>query len=133
VKNTAERWILVVDDATEMRWLLERLLKRAGWSVQTASTGAEALSLLQTHKFDAILLDWRLPDTTGSELAKTIKTIDPSLPIIMVSGSDLGDRTVHQAYADGVIDCFVAKPFLHQEILDAVESAMSCKRGVIAT
>jgi len=128
VKNTEERWIIVVEDATEMRWLLERLLKRAGWSVQTASTGAEALSLLQTHKFEAMLLDWRLPDATGSELAKTIKEIDPSLTVIMVSGSDLGDKTVHQAYADGVIDCFVAKPFMHEEILQAVESAMARKK-----
>lgn len=120
--DKCERWIMVVDDAAEMRWLLERLLRRSGWSVKTATNGAQALSLLKGHKFAAVLLDWRLPDTVGSELARTIKTIDPSIAVIMVSGSDLSDATVHKAYAEGIVDYFIAKPFMHAEVLRAVDS-----------
>jgi len=120
---------MVVDDAAEMRWLLERLLKRVGWSVQAASTGGEALSLLESRAFAAVLLDWRLPDMVGSQLARTIKGIDSSIAIIMVSGSDLNDSTVHKAYAEGIIDCFVAKPFMHAEVLQAVESVGSSKKA----
>ena len=57
--------VLVVDDEESVRDLLRDALVEAGWAVDTAGTGAEALQLIKDNLYDAAVLDFALPDTNG--------------------------------------------------------------------
>ncbi len=80
--------VLVVDDNDDNRYTLTRRLKREGYeNVSTANDGREALELLQSKKFDLVLLDIMMPELTGYEVLERLKA-DPELrhiPVIMIS------------------------------------------------
>jgi two-component system response regulator HydG len=118
-----------VDDEPDMRWLLARVFQRAGWLVRTSGSGAEALSCMEKSKFTAIVIDWRLPDMDGTELTEKIKEIDPSTAVVMISGCDPKDKSIRKAYSEDLIECFLAKPFIHEHVLRSVELAVSRKKG----
>jgi len=77
--------VLLVDDEMLIRYSLQRLLKREGFSIITAETGREALRQFDQEKPDIVILDVRLPDTSGLTLLKTIKEISPSVTVVMVT------------------------------------------------
>jgi PAS domain S-box-containing protein len=79
--------VLVVEDDERDAELLARALSSAGYSVVTARTGVEALSMYQDHDFDAVTLDVRLPDMSGLEVLQRIRRGDksPDIPIIVVT------------------------------------------------
>ncbi|MBI5251802.1 MAG: response regulator [Desulfomonile tiedjei] len=117
---------LIVDDEPDMCWLLEHLLEREAYSVMKASSGREAMKLMESHKFGLAFVDLKLDDMEGLELAHRFKLADPSLRIVMVSGFCYrDDPTVQKALADGLICDFIPKPFLHAEIIKSIESARS--------
>lgn len=119
-----EQLFLIVDDEPDMCWLLEHLLKREAYSVMKASSGQEAMKLMETHTFCLAFVDLKLHDIEGLELARCFKRVDPSLRIIMVSGFCYrDDPTVQEALADGLICDFIPKPFLHEDIVRSIESA----------
>ena len=65
--------ILVVDDIDLIRHLLHEVLTRMGHNVTLACNGTEALNLCQAHRFDLIILDYRMPGMNGLEVAKRLK------------------------------------------------------------
>ncbi|HEX2251464.1 MAG TPA: response regulator [Gemmatimonadales bacterium] len=86
--------ILVVDDEAMLRRLMVRALIEAGYLVQEASDGRSGLDLARAAPipFDLVITDSRLPGLSGPDLVKQLREVDPSLPIINVSGSH-GERT----------------------------------------
>jgi len=78
--------ILVLDDERDWRRANERTLTRAGFSVQTASTGEEALGFLGAESFHMAVLDINLPDCDGSELVAKVKAVSPGTAVIMLTG-----------------------------------------------
>lgn len=118
-----DKLFLIVDDEPDMCWLLEHLLKRETYSVKKASSGLEAITLMETHKFRLAFVDLKLDDMEGLELARRLKRAAPSLKVIMVSGFCYkDDPTVQKALADGLICDFIPKPFLHSDIVRSIES-----------
>src|SRR5688572_2081503 len=82
------RTVLVVDDTDANRYAVSRWLRGAGYDVIEAATGAEALEQARTHP-DLMVLDVRLPDTSGFEVLRTLRA-DPMLaeiPVIHLSAS----------------------------------------------
>lgn len=80
--------ILIADDSPSIRRLLETILKSKGYSVLIASDGREALKLAFDNDVDAIIADHEMPNLSGSELFRILKT-DPekqNIPRIMISG-----------------------------------------------
>ena len=77
--------VLLVDDEMLIRYSLQRLIEREGFSVITAESGLEALRQFEQEKPDIVILDIRLPDTSGLTLLKTIKEISPSVTVVMVT------------------------------------------------
>lgn len=112
---------LIVDDEPDMCWTLEHILRQKGYASRTALTGAEALSLMETQTFRLAFLDAKLPDIEGLELARSIHTLAPEMPIVMVSGYYYKDNAaIEKARKEGLIQDFVGKPFDHEEILKVV-------------
>ncbi len=120
----APQMILIVDDEPDMCWALEHLLHEQGLPTRTALSAGEALRLIARQRFAHILLDAKLPDMDGLELARQILRRAPDTRIIMLSGYFYRDDvTIQEAIARGVIKGFISKPFLRAEVLEAVQAA----------
>jgi adenylate cyclase len=116
--NGGTATVLAVDDSADNRELLGRYLAREGHTVLAASSGAEALQLLQEEAVDVVLLDLIMPGMDGSEVLKHIKENSAwrAIPVIVISG---------RQDMDGIISCIEAgaddylfKPF-NQVLLQA--------------
>ena len=79
--------LLCIDDDADSREMLGTLLGLALIEARTVGTATEALSLLQTERFDLYLTDARLPDIDGFELCRRIRDFDPNAPILFFSGA----------------------------------------------
>ncbi len=79
--------VLLVDDEPGIRLALQRVLISAGFDVVLASSGAQALELIHTGRcIDAILTDLEMPGMHGSELIRNVRTFDPQVPIVVLTG-----------------------------------------------
>jgi CheY-like chemotaxis protein len=108
--------ILVVEDDDATRGFYEDLLMMEGYRVVSAATGQSALARMAAHPIDAIVLDYRLPDTTGEEVCRQMRTIVASkVPILMVT-ADQSPGLEDQARAAGAT-AFLAKPFDPDDLL----------------
>lgn len=113
---------LIVDDEPDMCWALEHILRRSGLGTMKALSGQEALDLLKRRRFSLAFLDAKLPDLDGLEVARRMRQTDPELRIILVSGYFFrDDLAIQQALSQGVIQGFISKPFLEEEILQALK------------
>jgi DNA-binding NtrC family response regulator len=117
---------LIVDDEPDMCWALEHILKRCGTLSRKALSGKEALGLVKSERFRLAFVDAKLSDMEGLELARRIRKADADIRIVMISGYFYReDPDVSEALAEGLISGFIGKPFLHDEIRKAIESARS--------
>jgi CheY-like chemotaxis protein len=78
--------ILCVDDEENALILRRMVLEKSGFEVLTASSAREAQEVLATRSVDLILSDQLMPGITGTELARTVKTMYPQIPFVLVSG-----------------------------------------------
>ena len=105
--------ILVVEDERDIRDLLRRYLERAGHSVLTSGTGAEALRLLEDGSTDLVLLDLGLPDVDGFDVLRLATTLGVSV-IALTARSSVEDRILG---LEKGADDYVTKPFSPQEVV----------------
>ena len=114
--------ILIIDDEPDMCWALKHLLEKNGFLTTNAANGGEALDLLTSGSFRGAFLDAKLPDIEGLELARQFREKAPQMRIILISGYFYNDDVaVEKALGEGLICGFIAKPFLHEDILKAVK------------
>ena len=78
--------VLVVDDDTGLQGMFKLFLKKQGFSRIVVGTGKEAIAAMQKQKFELCFLDLQLPDTTGDEIYKVAKDIQPDMPIVIITG-----------------------------------------------
>ncbi len=78
--------VLIVDDDAPVARALSRLLKRSGFEVAQAGSGAEALTLLETFAADIVLSDYRMPAMNGAELLEIVRERYPAALRIIISG-----------------------------------------------
>lgn len=116
--------ILVVEDEIEVMRILKRILEGAEYSVTTAGSGDEALEVFQSGgRFDLLLTDVVMPgELQGPALAKAIRSIDPNIPCIFLSGY-ASEATVH---GNGLkpSDIRLMKPVSRSDLLIAVSKAL---------
>jgi DNA-binding response OmpR family regulator len=95
--------ILSIDDNKMLNMMRQKVLGLSGFDCDLAYTAEQALAMVITCDYDAILLDYYLPGTTGLQVASTIKTLRPTPPIIVVTGEDLYERceAVHSYVVKG--------------------------------
>jgi DNA-binding response OmpR family regulator len=118
--------ILVVDDETEIRKMLVRLLTRSGHHVVEADKGLSALRLVKERHPDLIVLDAMLPEVHGVEIARRIKGSQRygQIPIIMISAVYRGWRYAEDLKQSCGVEHFIEKPFRIAEVLAAVDACL---------
>jgi DNA-binding response OmpR family regulator len=116
--------LLVVDDDDAVRSLICATLRDEGYEVTGAGDGHEALALLDHHRFDAIVLDMRMPGLDGWGLALELRLQGLALPTVAVTGYTDARRWAEEIKAD----CYLRKPFEHEELLAAVRAALERAR-----
>ena len=115
---------LVVDDSITMRRVTQRLLERRGAKVFTARDGLDAITVLQEHLVDIILLDIEMPRMDGYQLATHVRNDSKlkHLPIIMIT-SRSGEKHRAKAIEIGVND-YLSKPYQESQLVAAIEALL---------
>jgi PAS domain S-box-containing protein len=118
--EAASARVLVVDDEAEIADLMREMLESAGYEVATAESGAVALELLETARFDAIVSDLRMPDMDGAALWRAVGQRHPALVrrMLFVTGDTLSPdaRAFLEASRCNALD----KPFAKHDLLERV-------------
>jgi adenylate cyclase len=119
--------VLAVDDQPTNLRLLDAVLTPRGHRVVTASSGAEALALLETEDVDLVLLDIVMPEMDGHEVCRRIRSTAATefLPVVMITASGTEQRL---AALESGADDFITKPFDQSELLARVASLARIKR-----
>ncbi len=115
--------VLIADDSELVRKTLSRIVGRLGYHPVAASGGNEALSLLQSSPFDALLLDITMPGKDGIEVLRFVMENNHALPVIMVSGSGDIDQVV-QCLKMGAYD-YLTKPVDARRLQTVLKNAFS--------
>jgi CheY-like chemotaxis protein len=112
--------ILVVEDSGELRELLGIMLASWGWHTSLAESGRKALDKLAHETPRVILMDMRMPDMSGFELATILKKHRGYRNIPLLAATALADRSARQRCLAAGCDDFIAKPFA----FDALETRL---------
>src|SRR5581483_11254681 len=123
-EHAMARRVLVADDSATLRRLVEAVLVEAGYDVEPASDGAEALDRVQRSHFDLALVDFVMPRLNGYQLTQAIRSIPAlrTLPVVLVSAraDQIGARFMAQTGAVAALD----KPFTPATLLGVVARAL---------
>jgi PAS domain S-box-containing protein len=125
--------ILLVDDDNDLRQLFSTCLRREGYEVIETATGQEGLRLARAHQPDLVLLDVGLPDVSGVEVCRQIKS-DPKLQDVFVafcSGEATSDEHKVSGFQTGA-DEYLVKPFGLQELVARVQTLIRLRNTTAA-
>ena len=114
--------ILLIEDDPNLMMCTQEILQTEGYLVMTASTGQMALDWLANSKPDLVLLDIGLPDMSGIEVCKKIKSDSSTrrIPVIVLTAFK-DNQTKMQANLNAHADLFLNKPVENKELLDAIK------------
>jgi DNA-binding NtrC family response regulator len=119
--------ILIVDDEEVLRDVLDAVLRREGFDVVLASTGEEALSLLDGDgEIDLVILDIMLPGISGIDTLRAIRISSPHLPVIIITAFSSIDGAI-EAMKHGAFH-YIPKPFKNDEVILTVNKALEQRR-----
>jgi DNA-binding response OmpR family regulator len=126
--------ILIIDDEPAVAEMLRDIFTSSGYAVDGATNGGDALMLATLSRPDAVILDIKLPDTSGSEVLAKLRELDDSIAVVMLSGSDDEDLA-RSLLKSGAID-YIRKPFRVEQLTQAVDLAVDIgksrpRRGVV--
>jgi len=119
--------ILVVDDESEIRALVSRILKQAGYDVIEAADGKEGTRLFRENLPELLITDIIMPEKEGIETIMELRRDFPNVKIIAISGGGKAlARDTCLRFAKGLgASRALAKPFSRQELLDAVQEVLN--------
>lgn len=110
---------LVIEDDAQLRAYLEKGLREAGHTVDTAGNGRDGLFLATTERYDAMVIDWMLPEVDGMRVLHALRAGDNTTPVLMLSArSQVDDRV--RGLRSGAND-YLVKPFAFEELLARLE------------
>lgn len=114
--------LLIVEDDSEMRDLLRKVLEKDGYQVSVAADGHEAIPLLTCGHFDLVVTDMLMPYDGGLELLEFIRATQPMLPVIIITA--FGDwQSYSRALELGAV-AFISKPLRMAELASAIHEAL---------
>jgi len=117
--------LLVVEDEPKMADVIRRALTRAGYAVDVAVDGEEALWAAEENNYDALVLDAVIPAPDGFEVCRRLRTSENGVPVLLLTARDaVADRV---AGLDAGADDYLTKPFAFEELLARVRALV--RRG----
>ncbi|MBH9579127.1 response regulator transcription factor [Inhella proteolytica] len=120
--------VLLVEDDTQLREPLRRTLVEAGYAVDEAATGPDALHLGQTEPYDAAVLDLGLPGLDGLSVLQRWRAAGRTLPVLILTARDSWHEKV--AGIDAGADDYLAKPFHTEELLARLRALIRRAQGL---
>ena len=123
--STSQHTVLVVEDTQDIVMGLKDLLEHDGYAVTVAGTCASAIEHVRTQHVNAILLDLTLPDGDGLEVMKAAHSLDPTLPVIIVTANTSTDKTVG-SLTRGAFN-YLIKPYNKEELRQTLRRAIGVK------
>ncbi|HEV7488686.1 MAG TPA: sigma-54 dependent transcriptional regulator [Thermoanaerobaculia bacterium] len=117
--------LLIVDDEASLRDFLSIVFEDEGWRVETAGSVAEARAAVAKNEPDLILCDLMLPDGSGIDLLREVKTATPSIAVVMIT-AHTSTKSAVEALKAGAFD-YIAKPFDIDELKIIVRNAVERK------
>lgn len=115
--------LLLVDDETGFLDVMGRRLRRRGITAVLAASGEEALRAMQTHAFDAVVTDLKMPGMDGLQLMTQLRQKAPAVPVILLTGH-AGDEEAQEALRLGAAD-YLHKPCEFEQLLACLERVLS--------
>lgn len=116
--------ILVVDDEEQVRELAVHVLTRAGYSVVSAASAAEALEVVAAESIDLVVSDVVMPGLTGIDLLTELRRQKPGLPVVLMTGGSSEPERTAKAIELGA-SAVVSKPYTHAELTNAIAEALA--------
>jgi PAS domain S-box-containing protein len=128
VKGGSETLLLAEDEAS-VRTPLKRALERLGYTVLAAANGVEAMGIARTstEPIHMLVSDVVMPGMGGRELADNLRTIDPAIPVLFMSGHSEEAVASHGSLANGA--SFIAKPFAIQTMVQRIREVLDSSRA----
>ena len=128
--SLGSRVVLVVDDDPDICWALERVLGGMDAQCIRALDGRTALEAARLNHPAMALLDAKLPDIDGLELARNLRQADPGILVLVISGYYYkDDPAIQAALEQRLIHGFIEKPFSHAEVIETVKGAFSSREA----
>ena len=112
--------ILVVEDEQKLARLIARVLKEEGYAPETCYDGREGLSRALSEDFDLLVLDWMLPDRSGTQIVRAVRAAEIGVPVLMLTARDQIEDRVEGL--DAGADDYLPKPFAFPELLARVRA-----------
>jgi len=123
--------VLIIDDEASIRESVEMFLREKGLSVHTAGTGAEGMEAWLKYQAQVIILDIRLPDTSGLDVLKQITGRNSDVKVIMITAYHDMETTI-EAMRNGAYD-YIHKPLDVDELDNAVQRSMQIAEASLVT
>lgn len=121
-----EAVIAIVDDDPSVRRGLQRLIRSAGWKVETFGSAQEFLARPRAESPSCVVLDLQLPDLSGLDLQKRMAEVELKIPVVFLTGHGNIPASV-QAMKAGAVQ-FLTKPVDENELLQAIQEAVERDR-----
>ncbi|HUT04979.1 MAG TPA: response regulator [bacterium] len=118
--------ILIIDDEEAVRTVLAKFMSREGFEHDCASSGDEAIWLLETNEYDFVITDLVMPGAHGLELLERIKSMNSEVPVAIMTGFGTSDRTI-EALRGGAVD-FIEKPLDFDRISQLLSKVFKRRR-----
>jgi DNA-binding NtrC family response regulator len=118
---------LVVDDDIAVCRILHQMLAEEQYTVQTSQSVADAIRIVEQKPFDVYVMDYKLPDSSGLDVAERIWSKGSEAPIILMSGYDASAVTLRAEKL--CISDFIVKPFSRETIYNAMKKAIGPAKG----
>ena len=124
--------ILLVEDEDQVRCIAANMIRKMGFTIIEASNGIEALEVFQEHNTEIklVITDIGMPFMDGYELIKRIKSLNPVLPIIALSG--FSEQGIASRTTRGDIAAFIGKPYKFDQFRDIINSVVKSLPSILA-
>ena len=121
--------ILIVDDDQGQRTVLQTILKREGYTIETAENGVAALEKIEDNLFDVVVSDMRMAQMSGRELLHEIKSSDPDLPVLIVTAYAEVNDAVDLVAREGAF-YYLEKPIQIDTLKKEIRRAIEMRQGI---
>ena len=117
-----QKMLLCIDDSPAVLEYEKRIFEQSGYIVATTGSARVGLRLATLFSFDAVLVDFQMPEMNGHEFAHEMKRLKPGTPVVMFSGSDVPEETRQ------LVDAVVPKGGARSELLPTITRI--CEGGI---